>query len=501
MSKSLKQEYILVPPRSMVVRDAADAKTGGFLRKLHLQLHPASAKAPKPSKRPSVSPEMEVLDSIREDGAKLVRLEPDAIPTLRAQEPGVRILPVVYYSLAIAPRPRPISGPTLAPAKGGTRFLVKVVCGTSGAALKGADVKLFTNYSKRQGVEGVTNSKGEVGFYLGSSRKTIDRAYVFPPTGYWGILRKSITVKSGDAFPLRPVDLGNTDSRRYFYPNPADDAGTGVSVAIVDTGVSTHPDLLVQGGRNVVTGEDPADIQDNGTGHGTHVAGIVGGRGVPPSGTRGIAPGAALRAYRVFGSGKTMASNFAIAKAIDQAVSDGCDLINLSLGGGSTDPLLLDAIADARAQGSLVLVANGNDGRSPVSFPANSPLAIAVSAMGRIGTFPNESPQRGEIMRPFGLDRKEFISAFSNVGNETSLTAPGVGVVSTVPGGYAVMDGTSMACPAATGMAAVILGSVPAVISMKRDQARSDEMARLILERAQSRGFGPAYEGKGLLVS
>src|SRR5690348_7828352 len=110
MSKSSKQEYILVPPRSMVAHDEGDAKTGGFLRKLHLQLHPAAGKAPKPPKKPSVPVEMEVVDSIREDGAKLVRLHPDAIPTLRAQQPGVRILPVVHYSLAIAPRPRPLRG-------------------------------------------------------------------------------------------------------------------------------------------------------------------------------------------------------------------------------------------------------------------------------------------------------------------------------------------------------------------------------------------------------
>ena len=86
------------------------------------------------------------------------------------------------------------------------------------------------------------------------------------------------------------------------------------------------------------------------------------------------------------------ATNFAIAKAIDQAVRDGCDLINLSLGGGIADPLLEDAIADARAGGSLVIVANGNDGRKSVSFPANNPLALAVSAMGRTDTFPCRIP-------------------------------------------------------------------------------------------------------------
>jgi subtilisin len=192
------------------------------------------------------------------------------------------------------------------------------------------------------------------------------------------------------------------------------------------------------------------------------------------------------------------ATNFAIAKAIDQAVRDKCDLINMSLGGGAPDPLVEDAIAEARAAGALVIIASGNEGRKPVSFPANHPLAVAVSAMGRTGTFPPDTPQAIAIDKPFGSDKREFIATFSNIGTQTALTGPGVGIVSTVPGGYAVMDGTSMACPAATGVAAVLLGTDSALLARKRDQSRSDEIARLVLARAKPRGFGPEYEGQGL---
>ena len=73
----------------------------------------------------------------------------------------------------------------------------------------------------------------------------------------------------------------------------------------------------------------------------------------------------------MFARGKS-ATNFAIAKAIDRAAHQGCHLINMSLGGGSPDPVISSAIADARSMGSVVIVAAGNDGRQPVSFPANS---------------------------------------------------------------------------------------------------------------------------------
>ena len=144
--------------------------------------------------------------------------------------------------------------------------------------------------------------------------------------------------------------------------------------------------------------------------------------------------------------------------------------------------------------------AAGNDARAPVNYPAADPRAIAVSAMGRVGTFPAGAVQTGDVAAPYGTDKKNFIADFSNIGPEIALTSPGVGIVSTVPGGYAVMDGTSMACPAITGAAARLL-SMPAnasILAMPRGQARSDAMARILLQCAQRLGFGVEYEGQGL---
>jgi len=79
------------------------------------------------------------------------------------------------------------------------------------------------------------------------------------------------------------------------------------------------------------------------------------------------------------------------------------------------------------------------------------------------------------------------------------VTGPGVGIVSTIPpNDYGVMDGTSMACPAITGVAARLLSSEGQTLKMARDGSRSDAMAKLLLAAAKSLGFPPDLEGRGL---
>jgi subtilisin len=172
----------------------------------------------------------------------------------------------------------------------------------------------------------------------------------------------------------------------------------------------------------------------------------------------------------------------------------------MSLGGGDKDEAIHSAIAGARAKGTLVIVASGNHSRRPVSFPASDSLALAVSALGRKGTFPAGVTEFGDVASPFGKDKANFIAEFSNVGPETSVTGPGVGIISTFPGGkYAVMDGTSMACPAVTGAAAKLLAAQSAVLATARDQTRSDRMEHEVLKAAMSLGFAPTLEGQGLI--
>ncbi|MCI0337671.1 MAG: S8 family serine peptidase [Acidobacteria bacterium] len=519
-TNSEPQQFILLPPRGMTTSSvpsnpqltsfliSLDSAVGNSARRvstLGVVGGPgAGAKGRGEKKAESRGVKMRVLDSIHEDGAKLIEIAPENISDLRAEQPGMRIVPVVFFTPALAPRP-PIELPVKPGRASGVsvKITLKIVSRADGKPIAGADVVAFTDFKNREGADGTTNKNGEVRLSLGGSSKKLQRLYVFPRMSFWGLLKKNITVTSGKEFSLRPIDLNFTDAKRFFYGDARDGAGASVKVGVIDTGIAPHLDLVIDGGFNAVLGEPENEFGDNGDGHGTHVAGIIAARGLAPAGVRGIAPGVTLRSYRVFGKNKHGASNFAIAKAIDRAVADGCDLINMSLSGPDPDEATSEAIAEARAQGVVVLAAAGNDDRSAVGFPAADSLAIAVSAMGRKETFPADSSDSGDVAAPFGKpDKKNFIASFSNIGPEIDLTGPGVGIISTFPDGYAVLGGTSMACPAMTGVAARLLASTQhaSILSMGRNQARSDAMAQVILQAAKSFGFGPIFEGRGMVL-
>jgi subtilisin len=171
----------------------------------------------------------------------------------------------------------------------------------------------------------------------------------------------------------------------------------------------------------------------------------------------------------------------------------------MSLGGGPSDDATEDAISFAHENGTICFVATGNDGRQPVSFPASYSLSLAVGAMGRKGTFPANTTDAPNVLAPFGSDKKNFVAAFSNIGPEVDFIAPGVGIISSVPGGYAPMSGTSMACPLAAGVAARLLSVEAEILAMPRTAARSEAMIRFLAGHVKSMGFGPTFEGNGML--
>ena len=197
--------------------------------------------------------------------------------------------------------------------------------------------------------------------------------------------------------------------------------------------------------------------------------------------------------YRAFGRGRAEATNFAIAKAIDTAVSDGCDVVNLSLGGGPPDAVVRGHRGGAGGGGHR---RRGGQRRTrPGGVPGRS-----TRRGGGLGPRPHRdlsatAAGSAERRGPYGHDGADFIAAFSNVG-DIDVT-PGVAIVSTVPGGYLDLDGTSMACPAVTGT--VARSSAGAGL---RGQPRSPERAAAVLarlrRRARSLGFPSSLEGDGL---
>lgn len=491
---STTQQYVLLPPGGLrAIGRSVTPGVQAFLR----SAQPGSREVARSG---GGAVRFRVVDSIGDDGAKLIEATPQDALALRSAQPSVRIVPVVYYSPAVAPR-RQVWAPVRSLARGVTAtepITVRVRSEGDDAPVAGAFVLAFTDLAASAGAQAVTDSNGAALLDLGAASVLVERLYVYPVTTHWTMRQDAITLTDGVEIKLHPLDLGYADCLRHFYRNVSDDAGRGVTVGVVDTGVAEHPDLVIDGGVNTVAGEDGSAFGDNGNGHGTHVAGIVAARGLPPTGIRGVAPGVRLRSYRVFGQGQRQATNFAIAKGVDQAVADGCDLVNLSLGGGVPDPVISAAVEDARAGGTLCIAAAGNNGRGPVSFPAADELAVAVSALGRTGTFPDDAAEIDDITAPFGSDEADFIGGFSNVGPQVDLTAPGVAIISTYPGGYTEISGTSMAVPAVTGVAARLLAGAPETLAAARDAARSEAILALLVASARDRGFPDPMEGHGL---
>ena len=138
--------------------------------------------------------------------------------------------------------------------------------------------------------------------------------------------------------------------------------GTGITVAVIDTGVDfNHPDLLgwgedgkVIGGYNFIQTNEPP-IDNNG--HGTQVAGVIAADGE----IVGIAPKAKILAYKVSEDGEGVSSDL-IIRAIEKAVEDGADIINISLGVNKTNSKIDRAVNDALEKEVFVVTAAGNDG-------------------------------------------------------------------------------------------------------------------------------------------
>jgi serine protease len=249
--------------------------------------------------------------------------------------------------------------------------------------------------------------------------------------------------------------------------------GSGVVVAVIDTGYVDHTDLnanILQGydfisdasiaadgnGRDS-DAHDPGDASggQNSSWHGTHVAGTVAAVTNNAKGVAGVAFNAKVVPARVLGKGGGFTSDIvdAITWASGGAVSgvptnaNPAEVINMSLGGtGACDSASQNAINGAVGRGTVVVVAAGNDNVNVSNAnPANCNNVVAVAA----------------------TDRNGARASFSNFGAGIDVSAPGVSILSTrnagttTPGAenYSLLSGTSMSSPHVAGLAALIMAA------------------------------------------
>ena len=209
-------------------------------------------------------------------------------------------------------------------------------------------------------------------------------------------------------------------SARAITKGPLSGDGRGIRVAVLDSGVLAHPQFE----DSDVVHLDLAESGQTGPGatHGTSVASIIAGR-------EGIAPRADLISVRVL-DGEGAGNSFQVAEGIIQAVDQGAQVINMSLGVYEDASVLRQAVRYAHNQGVVMVAAAGNDGFDRMSFPAaySEVLSVtAVDASGRQALFPNQS-------------------------TAIDFAAPGVGILAAGDDeGTLLFSGTSAAAPFVTG--------------------------------------------------
>lgn len=256
--------------------------------------------------------------------------------------------------------------------------------------------------------------------------------------------------------------------------------GSGINVAILDTGISQkHPDLMA----GIVATKDftgsPNGVEDM-YGHGSHVAGIIGAR-KNDIGFVGIAPQCNFMIGKVLADDGYGEYDW-ISDGIRWAVDNGAHIINMSLGGPETDPALHEAICYALMKGVIVCCAAGNEG------------SLFQNSVGYPGRY-------GGVITVASHDSSGRMSGFSSRGGEVDVMAPGDEIWSTyMDGMYATLSGTSMATPFVCGLCALILSKHQDADQNDTPIYNTEDMKNHLLRMAAHPGWHDNNEGYGALM-
>jgi serine protease AprX len=286
----------------------------------------------------------------------------------------------------------------------------------------------------------------------------------------------------GSVLPISPIDASGAAAARSRYGV----TGSGVTVAIIDSGVQTSVDLPASRIRAFIDFVGGKTTPYDDYGHGTHVAGIIAGNGSRSYGRyTGVAPAVSIVALKVLdGRGSGTTSN--VLAALDWVLAHykryNIRVVNLSLGHPVYAPIAQDPLVQAvealSKKGVVVVAASGNFGKlqtaqkvyASVTSPGNAPSAVTVGAVHTNGTlkrsddyvtdFSGRGPTRfEEAMKPDLVAPGYAVVSTAAAGSYLLTTYPTTRVMT----GYMRLNGTSMATPVVAGTAALMLGANPSL--------------------------------------
>ena len=319
--------------------------------------------------------------------------------------------------------------------------------------------------------QGLTDETGTARItFFGSSLEAVRMLFVRAAANHWDRIIPAPRLSGGvNTVKLRPLsefypNFPNTRllgwGQRLMGINPLGGrfSGNGIRVGIIDSGCdNSHPLLRhVTQGKDFTTGSTDTSWTQDLVAHGTHCAGII-GASAAEQGVVGCAPAAELHVFKVLPEGRVSD----LLAALDECIERELDLINISVVSEGFSELVSQKLQEARQKGIACIVAAGNSG-GPLSFPATLPGVMAVAAVGKLKEFPADSSHALSVVPQLIGSDDIFAASFSGAGPQVVFSAPGVAVVSTVPGaGYAAADGTSAAAAHVTGLAALVLAHHP----------------------------------------
>jgi subtilisin family serine protease len=342
----------------------------------------------------------------------------------------------------------------------------------------------------------------------------IQAVYARPAAGHWEKYIPSPALDAGgiNLVRLTPFSKNTTKTaldRQHgwgqrmmkFDRMAADWSGVGVKVGIIDSGCdTTHPILRhIDRGVDFTREQDQQSWKSDELGHGTHSVGIIAGAATPTAEAVGCAPGAQVWVLKVVPGGYCSD----LIDALDVCIEQRLDIVQIGVCCGQFSELVTQKMAAAQLHGIACIMGTGNSA-GPVQFPANIPGTLAVAAIGKLGEFPGDTRHAQRALSQWAASAGGiFQTYFSNWGPEVAACAPGVAIISSVPGGgYAAWDGTSMAASHVTGMAALLLSHHPALQRgdyMGRLDRRVAVLRELIRAAAQPlANFEPGRVGAGL---